>query len=578
MAISHPLCEWRLGGFRSIRDETRFELGGLNVLVGANSAGKSSVLQSMLLTAQTLGNPLSERPLMLNGPLVRLGLADDTVHEGGDGVVRVGFGLYPQAGGTGGVSFDELDRLDVRAEFVPSSSGADFELISTTVRAVPNESLGEPLVVEVQRRTEPQAREALQAQGLSRERARMAAKETLYAVSGTVPPGTAGASVRQFLPEGLHVVANEYEQALQELVMRRHFRTASGRLIRASGRSARMPVPRSVRRIIRAFLEDLHGSEVSRLIPVSGDLTVERMFDALPVEAQEAVRQLPLDPWLDEHRETLPFRGTVDHQELPPAVDNGLTGARRWFQARVRHLGPLRAAPQPLYGLPEAASGTSVGRNGEYTAAVLSAHANRLVPCPEPKSGEVAMVSLGEAVDHWMTALGLLSSVRSQERGKLGYELHLAMDGIARDLDLTSVGVGVSQALPIVVLGLISPPGALLLFEQPELHLHPDVQASLGDFFLALANSGRQLIVETHSEYLVNRLRRRAATDSEHGVEDIVRLFFFERQKGTARVRSGRIHAGGAVPDWPRGFLDTAAREVEAIAAAFRGASAARRS
>jgi predicted ATPase len=169
-----------------------------------------------------------------------------------------------------------------------------------------------------------------------------------------------------------------------------------------------------------------------------------------------------------------------------------------------------------------------------------------------------------------MQALGLLSGVRSEERGKLGYELRLSVEGVRRPLDLTTVGVGVSQALPIVVLGLISSPGALLLFEQPELHLHPDVQATLGDFFLALVSAGRQLVVETHSEYLINRLRRRAATNPELGVPDAVRLYFFERAGSAAKVQSARIGVGGSMPDWPSGFLDTAAREVRELARGAR--------
>jgi hypothetical protein len=118
-------------------------------------------------------------------------------------------------------------------------------------------------------------------------------------------------------------------------------------------------------------------------------------------------------------------------------------------------------------------------------------------------------------------------------------------------------------------LGLISAPGSLLLFEQPELHLHPDVQAALGDFFLALSRSGRQLIVETHSEYLVNRLRRRAA-EGQPDVTDLARLFFFQRRDGRSEVTPGVIGANGSMPKWPRGFFDTAAREIEAIAFAGR--------
>jgi predicted ATPase len=96
MAIfPYPLTSWTLGGFRTIRKETRFDLGGLNLLVGANSAGKSSVLHSLLLATQTLAAPTADRPLVLNGPQVRLGWADDCVHEEAGSEITIGFGLDP---------------------------------------------------------------------------------------------------------------------------------------------------------------------------------------------------------------------------------------------------------------------------------------------------------------------------------------------------------------------------------------------------------------------------------------------------------------------------------------------------
>src|SRR4051812_13422716 len=98
MAV-HPLTSWSLRGFRSILEETTFDLGGLTLLVGANSAGKSSVLHSLLTCAQTLGNPLADRPLVLNGPLVRLGLPDDVVHEAHGRQIEFGFSLEPHEEG-----------------------------------------------------------------------------------------------------------------------------------------------------------------------------------------------------------------------------------------------------------------------------------------------------------------------------------------------------------------------------------------------------------------------------------------------------------------------------------------------
>ena len=77
--------------------------------------------------------------------------------------------------------------------------------------------------------------------------------------------------------------------------------------------------------------------------------------------------------------------------------------------------------------------------------------------------------------------------------------------------NLADVGFGVSQVLPVLVQGLLMRPGGVYLVQQPEIHLHPDAQAGLADFFIYLASYGIITIVETHSEYLLLRIRRRLA-------------------------------------------------------------------
>jgi predicted ATPase len=570
MAI-HPLRSWTLRGFRSIRDQTVFELGGLTVLVGANSAGKSSVLHSLLMCAQTLGNPLADRPLVLNGPLVRLGLASDTVHEASGRHIELGFGLVPvEDSYASGMWRGGFKRLDVRAVLEVTPNGQDFRIHETEVTAEVDEPLVETQQLIMRRRTRSAAEQAYRKQRLSRDAARKAAQRGSLDVAGDpLPNGTAGVRSRQFLPQALSVVVNEYEKETERLI-EHYLRLWNPRHNQPPRAVAHEHVSTPVRRLLRSYLIDELGANAADLIPNAGTLTVGSLLAIDDAEVVRHLRNLTRSPWLLEHVDQLEFRGVVDSAGLPSAIDNGLEYARRWFANRVQHLGPLRADPQPLYGLPEAASGTAVGRSGEYTASVLSAHAGRMVRSPDPNGGPIRDLPLGAAVDEWMQALGLLSGVRSQERGKLGYELQLNVEGVRRSLDLTTVGVGVSQALPIVVLGLIASPGALLLFEQPELHLHPDVQATLGDFFLALVRSGRQLVVETHSEYLINRLRRRAATNPELGVPDIVRLYFFERTRAASKVQAARIGPGGSMTDWPRGFLDTAAREVREFARGVR--------
>jgi predicted ATPase len=115
------------------------------------------------------------------------------------------------------------------------------------------------------------------------------------------------------------------------------------------------------------------------------------------------------------------------------------------------------------------------------------------------------------------------------------------------------VGVGASQLLPVVtaVLGVDS--GSILLLEQPELHLHPAVQSRLGDF-LATARPDVSLLVETHSECLVNRLRLRVV---QRKVEPTaIAIYFAEQRNGVARFRSLELNAFGDLNEWPQGFFD----------------------
>ena len=132
--------------------------------------------------------------------------------------------------------------------------------------------------------------------------------------------------------------------------------------------------------------------------------------------------------------------------------------------------------------------------------------------------------------------------------------------------NLMDVGYGVSQALPLLV-DLLAPIGSpLLLMQQPEIHLHPSAQAALASLFCTTAASGRQLIVETHSEYIIDRVRMdiRDRT-TKLGPED-VSLLFFERTDLDVHIHSLRFDEQGNVLDAPDGygqfFMDETRRSI----------------
>ena len=247
---------------------------------------------------------------------------------------------------------------------------------------------------------------------------------------------------------------------------------------------------------------------------------------------------------------------------------------RNFFVNEVKYVGPLRDEPKPLYPLESLANTTDVGFKGEHTAAVLDLNRDRLVTTIDVKRFEetgkflATRIRLGAAVSGWLSYLGVAESVVTTDRGKIGHDLQVNTAEIDKSHDLTNVGVGVSQVLPIVVMALLGQRGSLLVFEQPELHLHPKVQARLGDFFLAMSLLGKQCIVETHSEYLIERFRRRIAEDDTDCFTRLISVYFFEMQDGQTKFRNVEINEYGAILDWPAEFFDQAADETEQIIAA----------
>jgi predicted ATPase len=241
------------------------------------------------------------------------------------------------------------------------------------------------------------------------------------------------------------------------------------------------------------------------------------------------------------------------------------------FFKRMRYLGPLRDDPRAVYGLPSIPEMKDVGLKGEYTAAMLEQYQNYKVDYPSPLSvvdglpQVVKQTPLAVAVREWLKRMDLVESVTTVDRGKTGFELSVRSSGIHKPLDLTSVGVGISQVLPSLVMALLAPEGATLLFEQPELHLHPKVQSALGDFFIGMAAMGKQCIVETHSEYLVNRIRRRIAESDGTSLNELTQIYFVEREAGASRFRSINPNEYGAILDWPKGFFDEGPSEAQLI-------------
>lgn len=120
--------------------------------------------------------------------------------------------------------------------------------------------------------------------------------------------------------------------------------------------------------------------------------------------------------------------------------------------------------------------------------------------------------------------------------------------------NLVDVGYGVSQILPIIVDVLRAEEEGTFLLQQPEVHLHPQAQAELGSFLATLATTtGKRFVVETHSDYLVDRIRMDIRDRRNIEPKD-VQILYFERQNGKVKVHPIEIDENGNLESVPKGY------------------------
>lgn len=611
------ITRWRLFNFKSVKSDTNLDFGPLTLFAGPNSGGKSTCIQSVLLICQTLRNQIGSRSVILNGTLARLGQFSDLKSYGGDAnQILIGWELRPASAGRlaaeayvtweeDSFPFDGEDGLlvslacevgfDAKTDSPNDTSQLNPQLFSTLIRTTRRDADGVDHLTQVSMSRTPDGGESelsrLRDLGLAEvelDRVRPTAAirvdlddESSHELKRRFVSGEAvGCELLHFLPSRIVLVFNsavEHTQALMNAVfgtarvpprlrtnlyipvsglsvLGRILGSSSGRLVETQADFDRLllaeePISLS------SFQEALRSLTISRRRQVQEQLQSSPTF---PEEFAAAVRT----ELADEYRTAfvLPSHG----------LQMSCQYMRRYFSQAIKYLGPLRDEPKALYPLANA-DPFDVGLQGENTAAVLDLHKSRLVRFVPPSAfGPPAVVAepivrtLQVAVSDWLRHLGVADSVESIDKGKLGHELKVRVDRHSGQQDLTHVGVGVSQVLPILVMCLLAERDSVLLFEQPELHLHPRVQTLLGDFFLSMALMDKQCIIETHSEYLISRLRFRAASATSDEVANRIKMYFVEKHDDSSKFRQVKVNQYGAIEDWPEGFFDQSQKEAEA--------------
>ena len=617
--IGHPfqLRRIELQDFKSVAHAS-VELRPLTVVVGANSSGKSTLLQSILAVTQAVRSRTASAEFPLNGEFVRLGTFDETRNflaaqsegqmevafrladrrsyrnqsahaevRGGDrpplGEVEFGWRAYlgdsPEEGGTQG-GFAQIKSLQIEVETVEPESGERTAVLTCDVNDLAADADVVDAIDHFGRRGRFLMRggAAIAASGRVQDWASgHSGPVDAVVLAGGVPLALMR-SVRK-LDQVAEIWWNTAETLLEEEIEAE--KRAAAEAVEAGEKPT---VSHSVVERAHADIEALELStssdETATNLPTGRGMdefrnALERRWyrnlgqlsNEERVYIAKSMVQLGEAQFRKDLREKFEAEEWID--EVVFVEHSGSAGealwrvgnvAQRFFSNGVRYLGPLREAPHVLYD--PGPSKLDLGVRGEYSAAVLHAQARTQVVMPTDGDGERRRLSY--ALDYWLREFELADNARSEDRGRIGIGLSVTPPGLEREVDLTAVGVGVSQILPVILLCLLAAPGTLVVLEQPELHLHPRLEQKLADFLLACARSGRQLVIETHSEHLVNRLRYRIASDQTEATHDLIRLVFAESHDGVTSYREPEINQyGGIGEDWPAGFLDLGAREAQ---------------
>ena len=311
--------------------------------------------------------------------------------------------------------------------------------------------------------------------------------------------------------------------------------------------------PRAVQRSLR-----LDGTPITLTPAADGStlLWVDELFVDHPGQSSEPFEIVNwsdalfilnrLTVWFDEER-TRTLTVNADGSRLRSLLTDLSSFVQGRRGSRPYAFAPMRARPERSYDPKQEIPDAEGGHIPMVLARILSQES------PEARGLSAQLTEFGEAS-------GLFSKVSVRRPGGGADPFHIEIHVSARARNLIDVGYGVSQVLPVLVEMLTSPGGRTFLIQQPEVHLHPRAQAALASLFARLAKvRDIQIIVETHSDHFIDRVRM-DVRDGKALAPDEVSLLYFELQKGASKIYPIRFdelgNVLGAPPSYRRFFLD----------------------
>lgn len=562
---------WTIENFKGInKASVGLKEGDFNLLAGANSSGKSSIIQALLLFAQSYG---SRKEIVLNGPLVRLGNGGDLVRNN-KGKTKVAFPFTAPSHDEGNeeIEYEAIFSLEA------SIDKKDLSIVELSIFNSKNKSkvfefitdrdIDEERLVLSHGNPAPNTRifplrlsfSGFQPRNLLAEIEQGSLQEA-YLSTITKNKALSGISNKETSSIGwqfgvmwdiLKISPSEESWELQEFILEK------------LDSEPKKQSQNNVSKILES-LSKLNDEDISYVVGKIFENTEFSNKIEIDISTHSS-RNYRWDIW---DKGVLSVAALELHTPVFHILSS-LSSEIRKLAGKINYLGPLRDDPRVLWTQWNSeAQGLPTGAKGEFTSAVLVRNSEKqihcVLPAPTADSGKIEFatpqdIELINAVNSWVDYLGIGESVSINDQGKLGVGAQIGYKGTSRDL--TAVGVGVSQALPLIVSLLIAPENSIFLVEQPELHLHPEVQSKLADFLLS-ARPDLTSIVETHSEAILTRVRRRTAEGNAN--PDRIKVIFVESTHDGAFSRDLELDSYGDLSEWPEGFLSGLSEDIYAL-------------
>lgn len=234
-------------------------------------------------------------------------------------------------------------------------------------------------------------------------------------------------------------------------------------------------------------------------------------------------------------------------------VDISTTSLPELSKDNVVYLSTNRIGPEPEYKQNEELD-TKVGIHGEYAFSFLSR--NRMEQIPEldfiydNETGK----NFGNQVDYWLHYFCGYKVIAEEIEGTSTVKVSFQTDDFVRNYRAVDVGTGVTCLAVIIIAALSCSKNDILIIENPELYLHPAAQSKFMEFFSFLSRKGLQVIIETHSDHIINGVRKEIKR--RHISSEEVSMLYVQKENNKSFVENIHILDNGAIANPMRGFFD----------------------